>query len=85
MLDKWLLTKNQISVLILNNFNSTAPGFFWSLGIPIIQSLIYFFAFSLIMVIIPFPVISAALLNCCQAASRHKAAPEGCFLQASQN
>lgn len=53
MLDKWLLAKDQISVLVLKDFklkyNSTALGFFWSFGVPIIQSLVYFFAFSIIM------------------------------------
>lgn len=53
MLTKWLLAKDQISVLISKDFklkyNSTALGFFWSIGVPIAQSLVYFFAFSVIM------------------------------------
>ena len=53
MLTKWLLAKDQISVLISKDFklkyNSTALGFFWSFGVPIAQSLVYFFAFSVIM------------------------------------
>jgi homopolymeric O-antigen transport system permease protein len=53
MLTKWLLAKDQISVLISKDFklkyNSTALGFFWSFGVPVAQSLVYFFAFSIIM------------------------------------
>ena len=53
MLGKWLLAKDQISVLVLKDFklkyNSTALGFFWSFGVPVAQCLIYFFAFNVIM------------------------------------
>ena len=53
MLTKWLVAKDQISVLILKDFklkyNSTALGVFWSFGVPVAQSLVYFFAFSIIM------------------------------------
>ncbi|MDD5599267.1 MAG: ABC transporter permease [Victivallaceae bacterium] len=53
MLHKWALAKDQIAVLVLKDFklkyNSTALGFFWSFGVPVAQSLVYFFAFSVIM------------------------------------
>ena len=53
MVNKWMLAKDQISVLISKEFklkyNSTALGFFWSFGVPIAQSLVYFFAFNVIM------------------------------------
>ena len=53
MLTKWLIAKDQINVLILKHFklkyNSTALGGFWSFVVPVAQSLVYFFAFSIIM------------------------------------
>lgn len=51
--EKAILIKDQIMVLIAKDFklkyNSTALGFLWSLCMPIAQSLVYFFAFRVIM------------------------------------
>lgn len=53
LLEKWELKRDQILILVAKDFklkyDSTALGFFWSLMVPVLSSLIYLFVFGIMM------------------------------------